>query len=54
MEKTREFVRIKCPECKGEGIIYELDHDNECVSMTSYREKDCPGCLGLGHIYKEK
>ena len=54
MEETRELIRIECPECKGEGIVYELDHDDECVSMTSYKEKECPTCKGVGFIYKEK
>ena len=54
MGKTRELIKVECPTCKGEGIIYELDYDDENVSMTSYREKNCPECNGLGHICKAK
>ena len=53
MEKTREFVRIKCPKCEGEGIVWVASHDEHAVSHNFYDEKDCPDCNGLGFIYKE-
>ena len=54
MEETQELVKVECPTCKGEGIIYELDYDDENVSMTSYRERKCPECNGFGYVDKAK
>ena len=44
----------KCPSCDGTGIGQELDHDDECVSMTMYREIDCRECNGKGYIIKKE
>lgn len=51
---TTETREVECPECKSSGIKHELDHDDECVSMTMYREIDCPKCYGRGYIILER
>lgn len=57
-EQGRRFslvqVTKECPSCGGTGIGQELDHDDECVSMTMYREIDCPECNGKGYIIEEE
>ena len=49
VQKTKQ-----CPSCGGTGIGQELDHDDENVSMTMYREIDCPECKGKGYIIEEE
>ena len=44
----------QCPSCDGTGIGQELDHDDENVSMTMYREIDCRECNGKGYVIKEE
>jgi len=44
----------KCPACDGTGIAQELNHDDENVSMTMYREIDCRECNGKGYIIEEE
>jgi len=39
---------IKCPECKGEGTVKELDYDETLF------DKDCPKCEGTGQIQYEE
>ncbi len=34
----------QCPECKGEGVVYDRDENDKVV-----REK-CPRCGGDGYI----
>lgn len=57
-ERPRRFSLVQetkeCPACNGTGIGHELDHDDENVSMTMYREIDCPECKGRGFIIKEE
>ena len=44
----------KCPSCDGTRIGQELDHDDENVSMTMYREIDCRECRGKGYIIEKE
>ena len=57
-EQGRRFSLVqktkKCPACGGTGIGQELDHDDESVSMTMYREIDCPECNGKGYVIEKE